>query len=220
MITLNKEPHFRRFLGQRVLPVVALIAAVGLAGAVNTITAAESQPVSNRATPLPAGKQTTLGLYVTSREAYEKWKAAAETVTIVDVRTPEEYMFIGHATMAWNIPVASQSHQWNAEKKQFPMSPLADFVARVKKVAGESDTLMVMCRSGGRSAIAVNMLAKAGFKNVYNITDGFEGDTVKDPNSVFDGQRLVNGWRNSGLPWTYQLDPDLMVLPGPVKAPK
>ena len=61
--------------------------------------------------------------------------------------------------------------------------------------------------------MAVNLLAKAGFTHVYNITDGMEGDAVKDPNSVFVGQRLVNGWKNSGLPWTYKLTPDRMVLP-------
>jgi len=61
--------------------------------------------------------------------------------------------------------------------------------------------------------MAVNLLANAGFRNVYNITDGMEGDEVKDPDSVFDGQRLVNGWKNSGLPWTYKIDPERMVLP-------
>ena len=83
----------------------------------------------------------------------------------------------------------------------------------MQKVAKPDDTLMVMCRSGGRGAMAVNMLAKAGFKNVYNITDGMEGDTVKDPESVFRGQRLVNGWKNSGLPWTYEIDPARLLLP-------
>lgn len=72
-----------------------------------------------------------------------------------------------------------------------------------------------MCRSGSRSAMAVNALAKMGFTNVYNITDGMEGDAVEDPGSVFLGQRLVNGWKNSGCPWTYQLTPDHMVLPKP-----
>lgn len=93
------------------------------------------------------------------------------------------------------------------------MTPLPDFVARVKEVVKPNDTILVVCRSGGRSAIAVNLLAKAGFKHVYNITDGMEGDAVKDPNSVFVGQRLVNGWKNSGCPWTYKLTPDRMVLP-------
>jgi hypothetical protein len=59
----------------------------------------------------------------------------------------------------------------------------------------------------------VNQLAAAGFKKVYNITDGMEGDSVKDADSVFRGQRLVNGWKNSGLPWTYDVDAARMVLP-------
>ena len=61
--------------------------------------------------------------------------------------------------------------------------------------------------------MAVNLLAEAGFKGVYTITDGMEGDAVKDPGSVFNGQRLVNGWKNSGLPWTYDVDPEQMILP-------
>jgi len=157
-----------------------------------------------------------LGLYVTAKEAYEKWQAAPDKVKIIDVRTPEEYLFVGHPTMAWKIPVATQSYEWDAEKKQFPMKPLLDFVARVQTMAKPDDTLMVMCRSGGRSAIAANFLAKAGFKNVHNIIDGMEGDAVEDANSVFQGQRLVNGWKNSGCPWTYKLTPERMLLP---KAP-
>ncbi len=93
------------------------------------------------------------------------------------------------------------------------MQPLPDFVARVQRIAKPDDTVLVMCRSGGRSAMAVNLLAAAGFRNVYNITDGMEGDTVKDPDSVFNGQRFVNGWKNSGLPWTYEVDPARMVMP-------
>jgi rhodanese-related sulfurtransferase len=93
------------------------------------------------------------------------------------------------------------------------MALLADFVARVREVARPDDTLLVMCRSGGRSAIAVNLLAQAGFENAYNITDGMEGDVVNDPDSVFFGQRLRNGWKNSGCPWTYKQSPDRMALP-------
>src|SRR5690349_2070044 len=117
---------------------------------------------------LPKEKQTVLGLYVTAKEAYQKWKAEPEKIKIIDVRTPEEFLFVGVPTMAWKIPVASQSYQWDAEKKQFPLQPLPDFAARVSQVAKPGETLMVMCRSGGRSAIAVNMLAKAGFRQVYN----------------------------------------------------
>jgi rhodanese-related sulfurtransferase len=160
---------------------------------------------------LPEEKQTTLGLYVTSKEAYEIWKTNSNNVKILDVRTLEEYFFVGHADMAWNIPVFFQSYEWDAEKKHFPMKPNSDFISQVKKIANLGDTILVTCRSGGRSAMAVNFLADAGFKNVYNITDGFEGDMVKDPESVFQGQRLMNGWKNSGLPWTYKIDPKLML---------
>ena len=121
---------------------------------------------------IPKGKQTVLGLYVTAKEAYEKWKAEPEKVMILDVRTPEEFLFVGHPTMAWKIPLAAQTYEWDAGKGQFPMKPLADFVSRVSEVAKPDDTIMVMCRSGGRSAIAVNMLAQAGFKHVHNIIDG------------------------------------------------
>ena len=169
--------------------------------------------IAGETASLPAEKQTTLGLYLTAQQAFEKWQSAPDKATVLDVRTPEEYLFIGHAEMAWNVPLAAQTFEWDAAKKQFPMRPLPDFVDRIRTIAKPEDTLLVMCRSGGRSALAVNALAQAGFKNVYNITDGFEGDSVKDPGSVFNGQRMVNGWRNSGLPWTYQPDPARMVLP-------
>ena len=169
--------------------------------------------MNERKADLPEPKQTSLGLYVTAREAYEKWRAAPEKVKIFDVRTPEEYIFVGHPTMAWRIPVAVQVYAWDAGKNEFPMKPLPDFVSRVKQVAKPGDTILAMCRSGGRSAIAVNMLAKAGFKNVWNIVDGFEGDRVDDAESVFRGMPMRNGWKNSGCPWTYDLTPERMALP-------
>ena len=164
---------------------------------------------------LPKAKQTVLGLYVSAREAYKQWKAAPDKVKIIDVRTPEEFMWVGHAPMAWKIPVFAVTYQWDAEKNQFPARPLPDFVARVQKIAKPEDTLMVMCRSGGRAAMAINLLAQAGFRNVYNIVDGMEGDAVKDPDSVFNGQRLRNGWKNAGCPWTYELTSDRMLLSDP-----
>ena len=70
-----------------------------------------------------------------------------------------------------------------------------------------------MCRSGGRGAMAVNALADAGFTNAYNIVDGMEGDMVDDPDNVYFGKRMKNGWKNSGLPWTYDVNPEQMRLP-------
>jgi len=200
--------------GHRAWLSLALIAAIGLAATVSASGAETNPPAAAPAKPeLIKEKQTVLGLYVTSKEAYAKWQAEPDKVKIIDVRTPEEYLFVGHFAMAWKIPLAAQSYEWDAAKKHYPMKPLPDFVARVQTVAKPGDTLLVTCRSGGRSAMAVNALAKAGFTNVYNITDGVEGDEVEDPNSVFVGQRLVNGWKNSGCPWTFKLTPERLVLP-------
>jgi len=162
---------------------------------------------------LPKGKQTALGLYVTAKEAFEQWKADPATVKILDVRTTEEFIFVGHPGMAWNVPLALQVYEWDPAKKQFPMKANPDFVAQVKQLANPGDTILLMCRSGGRSALAVDALARAGFTNAYNITDAMEGDEIHDPDSVFQGQRVKNGWKNSGLPWTYEIEPDRVSLP-------
>lgn len=158
-------------------------------------------------------KQTVLGQYITAKESYDKWQADPERVKIIDVRTPEEFLFVGHPPMAWKIPAFSQTYIWDSERQRFPMKPLPDFASRVGKIASPDDTVMVMCRSGGRGAMAANMLAQAGYKNVFNIVDGMEGDKVEDPSSVFAGKYLVNGWKNSGCPWTYTLTPERLLLP-------
>jgi rhodanese-related sulfurtransferase len=169
----------------------------------------DSQTVNGE---LPKEKQTTIGLYVTAKEAYEMWKSNPDKIKILDVRTPDEYLNIGHAEMAWNIPAFFQGWTWDGEKKQFPIQPNPEFMALVKKSFKSDDIIMVTCRSGGRSAWAVNQMALAGFTNVYNITDGMEGDLVEDPGSVYAGQRMKNGWKNSGCPWTYQIDPQLILI--------
>ncbi len=160
---------------------------------------------------LPPEKQTTLGLYVTAAEAYEKWKTSPDTVKVIDVRTPEEYAFVGHPEMALNIPMAFVTYQRKNGQTEYGAKANPDFVAEVQRLATPEDTLLLMCRSGGRSAKAVDQLASAGFTNVFNVTDGFEGDKVEDPESVFIGKRMRNGWKNSA-PWTYGIDPEKLIL--------
>ena len=72
---------------------------------------------------------------------------------------------------------------------------------RPQRVAiDRGQTVLLMCRSGGRSAKAVDALAtEGGLTTVYSVVDGFEGD--KDDN----GRRNVNGWKNSGEPWTTKI---------------
>ena len=159
---------------------------------------------------VPKKKQTSLGLYVTAQEAYEMWKDNPEKINILDVRTPEEYYFVGHAEMARNIPVGFVKYQWNSEKKEPVFVPNPDFMTSMKVCFGTDDKLLIMCRSGGRSALTVNALAEAGFSNTYNIIDGMEGDMVKDQNSPENGKRMKNGWKNAGLPWTYDINPELL----------
>jgi rhodanese-related sulfurtransferase len=204
MKSIHRRKVFRpyeRFLITTVLAVFICYIAVPIA------TGQATKP------ELPKEKQTTLGLYVTAKEAYEKWKANPGEVKILDVRTPEEYIFVGHPAMAWNIPLSLQTYQWDAEKKHFAMKSNPDFLKQVKEVFQTDDIILVTCRSGNRSATAVNQLAAAGFKNVYSITDGMEGDVVNDPESVFTGMRLKNGWKNSGIPYIYKIDPKLMLIP-------
>lgn len=162
---------------------------------------------------LPKKKQTVLKLYITAKEAYAKWHSKPDKIKILDVRTPEEYIFVGHAPMATNIPVKFLKGSVNPLTIKPVMILNENFVDEAKKKFKETDTILVMCRSGSRSAASVNLLAKAGFKYVYNIVDGFEGDKLSVPGAYQNGKRVINGWKNSGAPWTYKLDRNLVYLP-------
>ena len=161
---------------------------------------------------VPERKRTSLGLYLAAQQAYETWKADPERVNVIDVRTPEEYIFVGHAEMARNIPLVFVEYRWDAEKDEPVVHANPEFVSHVTGLFQPTDTLLVMCRSGGRSALAVDALGQAGFVNAYNVIDGFEGDKVDDPTSAHHGKRMKNGWRNSGAPWTYDCDTELLWL--------
>ena len=77
---------------------------------------------------LPEEKQTVLGLYMTSAEAYEKWKAAPDKVKLLDVRTPKEFIFVGHPEMAQCIPLGFQSYRWNDQKGYFDLDVNPEFL--------------------------------------------------------------------------------------------
>ena len=169
--------------------------------------------ISTAESALPKKKQTVLGLYVTAKEAYEMWLTGKSKIKILDVRTPEEYIFVGHSPMARNIPIQLFNYKMAVRNKGPLMVANPNFITEVGQKFKTSDTILVICRSGNRSAAAVNAMASAGFKIAYSVTDGFEGDRVKDPSSSFYGKRFKNGWRNSGVPWTDKLNPELMWIP-------
>jgi len=160
-------------------------------------------------------KQTTLGLYMTAKQAYERMSNHDSKSLFLDVRTSAELNYLGAASvMDANVPTVFMDRtQWNDKKRRFKRIKNESFVADVdmrlkQKGLTKSDTVILMCRSGKRSAKAVNTLAKQGYTKIYTVVDGYEGDKSKQaPNK---GKRTVNGWKNSGLPWTYVLDRDLM----------
>ena len=171
---------------------------------------------------VPKSNQTTLGLYVTPREAYAMWQADPDGVTILDVRSFEEYVFVGHPEMAKNVPLAFLKYERPAEGAApaaqpagplppgFSIHPNREFLPAVKSVCGPDEKILVLCGSGGRAARAVNTLAQAGFKNVYNIVDGFEGELVTDRASPDFGKSKPNGWKALGVPWGRNFNPDLV----------
>jgi rhodanese-related sulfurtransferase len=160
-------------------------------------------------------KQTKLGLYMTAEDAYKHTMANMEKTLFVDIRTPSELNYLGAVTvMDAHVPlVFMDTTGWDDKKHRYKRKDNNNFVSDIdaalkKKGLGRDDTVILMCRSGKRSATAVNMLADAGYTKVYSVVDGYEGDKAKE--GADKGKRTVNGWKNSGLPWTYSLDKDYM----------
>jgi rhodanese-related sulfurtransferase len=121
---------------------------------------------------------------LTPPEAYAAWKSVDGAV-LIDIRTEAELELVGRIPGAINI-------EW----KLFPGWELnPSFVTSVQRKYAPETVLILICRSGIRSDEAAVKLAKAGFENVYQVLEGFEG--------VLDdaGQRRVNGWRSYNLPW-------------------
>lgn len=106
----------------------------------------------------------------------------------IDCRSEAEYFFVGHA-------VGSMHVAWY-DGPDWELNP--HFVNEVRKLGGHSTDrpVVLICRSGKRSVDAGLALEAAGFKRVFNVLHGFEGDL----NDVHQRGRL-NGWRHDGLPW-------------------
>ena len=71
-----------------------------------------------------------------------------EAVKIIDCRTPEEYVFVGHPPIAYNILLKFMSYKWDAVKKTFVPEDKPDFVARIQKLCKVTNTISVICRFG------------------------------------------------------------------------
>jgi rhodanese-related sulfurtransferase len=124
--------------------------------------------------------------HLTPQQAYDFLKTNPEVV-FIDVRSEMEHMFVGHPAGSLLIP-------W-VDGPDWDIDP--NFISHVKKASSVNRPVVLICRSGRRSADAGVALENAGLQEVYNVLNGFEGDL--DENYHRNSQ---NGWRKAGLPWS------------------
>lgn len=139
-------------------------------------------------------------------------------VLFVNVREPVEIMFTGFTDMVdVNIPfLLVDPSRMHPEKPVLALERNPDFADDVLAALKDhgldkSAPVILMCRSGGtRGAPSAAALEGLGLEQVYVVVDGFEGATASgNPNGP---RRVVDGWKNSGLPWSYQINPDKIYL--------
>jgi rhodanese-related sulfurtransferase len=132
---------------------------------------------------------------ITCQNAYKLMEADPATV-LIDVRSNMEFLMIGHPRGAIHL-------SWMDEPD---WEPNPNFAREVRELMlgqvicsaenGDCAPILLICRSGNRSLAAGKALIEAGFKNVYNIIEGFEG-----PRDDEHHRSTVAGWRFEGLPW-------------------
>ncbi|MDJ0779620.1 MAG: rhodanese-like domain-containing protein [Gammaproteobacteria bacterium] len=160
--------------------------------------------------------RTPYDLYLTPREAWEMKQEQVDRVLLVDVRTRGEVKYIGIAdAVDAHIPVRflRDDYAWSEKSSTYRTRENPDFVAAVERLLAargqdRSTPVILMCQSGSRVPAAARLLHAAGFDRVYTQYQGFEGIKAKD--GPRKGQRVVNGWKNANLPWSYRLDPAKM----------
>ena len=118
-------------------------------------------------------------------EAYELLQSAPGA-KLVDVRCRAELDWIGRIPDAVEI-------EWLT----YPgMKANPNFNAELLQQIDKEALVLFICRSGARSHAAAVAATQAGFRDCYNVLEGFEGD--KDGR----GHRSSSqGWRVAGLPW-------------------
>ena len=158
------------------------------------------------ASELPDKKRTNFDLYASPEEALALHDGGA---LFIDVRTLSEVAFVGLPSAVDRvIPYMQMTGEYDSEKGTYKLelNPyFADALSSemVQRGLSKDHPVILMCRSGSRSAKAANLLHQLGYTNVYSVDQGFEGDKVKV--GEFTGWRKVNGWKISGLDWSYKI---------------
>jgi len=156
---------------------------------------------------------TPFDLYLTPQEAYQMKTDKPNEVLFVDVRTRQEVHYIGIADQVdANIPYQFDTLRWRNKsggvlgsfrKQRNPDFEVAVENALRSRGLSKRSPVIIMCTSGSRAPRAARALHKAGFTRVYTQFQGFEG--IKAKSGENKGKRLVAGWKNAGLPWSYDL---------------
>lgn len=121
---------------------------------------------------------------------FERLKNEADCL-LVDCRAPMEWDLTGLADLsACNKKPLLVAWTDNDNQRN------PDFEASISAFADKQTPIIIMCRIGGRSQAACELLAASGFTDLTNMTEGFEGraDDKGHRNSF-------EGWRARGLPW-------------------
>ena len=121
---------------------------------------------------------------LTPQEAFDVLQLGV--AALVDVRSQAELDLVGR------VPIAN-----HVEWAFYPgMVPNTEFVAQLQAQLDKSQTIIFMCRTGGRSHNAALVAQQLGYK-AYNMLEGFEGAVNEQRQRT-----LINGWKHAGLPWT------------------
>ena len=102
---------------------------------------------------------------------------------LLDVRTQDEWDNVGRPD---GENLGLKTHFITIVRSPDPAAN-KKFIEEVKKVTDSNKNLLVICKAGGRSMMASQLLDQEKI-NCINISDGFEGNG-EDP-----------GWKNEGLP--------------------
>jgi rhodanese-related sulfurtransferase len=129
----------------------------------------------------------------------ETWKRLKDDpkAVLVDVRTRAEWAFVGVPDLS-GIGKDLVLAEWQT----FPDGrPAADFAQRLREAlevrgVGKDDEVFFICRSGGRSRMAAEVMAAAGYRRCRNVAEGFEG-----PLDANRHRGQIAGWKAARLAW-------------------
>ncbi|MGH6611033.1 MAG: rhodanese-like domain-containing protein [Burkholderiaceae bacterium] len=181
-----------------------------------TFASAAASPQKLDASRVPEEMRTQHGLYLSPKQAHQFVRAQKGKVLFLDVRTRAEAQFLGMATpvdaLVPYVEFQDFMTDWDENRSFYKLEPFNDFVPEVarrlqQKGLSKDDPVVLMCRSGERSSRGADLLKQSGYTRVYTVVYGFEGE-LSDA-----GRRNINGWKNAGLPWSYELDKGKMYFP-------